>query len=512
MSNFLFRPDLIVKKVNGQDLIPIGKNIDENYITKNISLNDLVDNILEINYPTSLYQWVKKIANGTATAAMDGGALVELNGRIYLLGGWYPVFDPENETNNEVWLFDEDLEGTTQLENAGWSPRHSFGYAYKGNKVWVFGGDLNSGDFQNDSWEGVQNEDLSITWTLKNSNCEFGDRVLFASCIHNDELFVIGGQTNAITNANPKQDVWKSTDGGATWVQIASGLAFLGKNYNGCATSYNGYIYLVAGGEYKTPTENSTYLNTVYRSADGVTWEQMDNAPFDGRQYPSVITHENKLFVLFGNDESNKSDCWTMDLNGYWEQLPLGNIPARHATPAVSFKDKIVIATGNYHNDTWVLIHSEADNLITKDTTQQITGSKTFTQQINAQLGVGFPNGVIENYQDGTWTPVNANVTLTDNVGRFVRIGNIVHLFFTFTFPSNANSGNAEIQGLPFNAGSQVINGASIGFTTDIDNFTIIAINGLLQIYNRSGVLTTNAQNSGKIYSGVCTYRIVDNA
>jgi hypothetical protein len=56
-------------------------------------------------------------------------------------------------------------------------------------------------------------------------------------------------------------------------------------------------------------------------------------------------------------------------------------------------------------------------------------------------------------YEQGTWLPQQANVSVTVNQNEcpWTRIGNIVFASCRITWPSNSNTSNADITGLPFN-------------------------------------------------------------
>ena len=68
------------------------------------------------------------------------------------------------------------------------------------------------------------------------------------------------------------------------------------------------------------------------------------------------------------------------------------------------------------------------------------------------------PN-TLDDYEEGTWTPVMAfggasvDVTYTQRVGNYTKIGNICHLFGQMYLSSNGTStGAATITGVPFTA------------------------------------------------------------
>ena len=67
--------------------------------------------------------------------------------------------------------------------------------------------------------------------------------------------------------------------------------------------------------------------------------------------------------------------------------------------------------------------------------------------------GTGSANK-LDDYEEGTWTPSNSYVTLTVNSANYVTVGNITILRFDISFPTNSNSNNANITGLPVNSPS----------------------------------------------------------
>ena len=121
----------------------------------------------------------------------------------------------------------------------------------------------------------------------------------------------------------------------------------------------------------------------------------------------------------------------------------------------------------------------------------------------------GMTSELLDDYEEGTWTPTGSGITLSSASGRYTKIGDTIHLFFEVVFPTTADTSNAQIGGVPFSAGTNFRNGAALGFAVDSgSDYTLVAVNTLIQIYNRAGSLTRNANNSAKQYYGVITYKI----
>lgn len=305
------------------------------------------------NPQISFYK-TKTNQNTITDFARDGSALAQLGDYLFLLGGWNP--DQTPDSNNEVYRINKTVTGSTQLSDASWPDRHTFGYGVKSNSVYVFGGDLVTGSYQKDSWRGDLQPDSTISWTLLNNNVPWGERVLFGSTVHNGEFYVIGGQKSGLYSDGALTDVWKSKDG-ITWTQIATGLTQFGQNMYGTVTSYNGYIYTITGGRYDTPTTSGTFTKKVWRSIDGINWESRPDVPFSGRQYADVTVSGGLLWLVGGVTggtlpSDNNGEVWAMDKFEQWSLID--TVSPRHASGVSYYNGNMAIVTGNMWNDAYL--------------------------------------------------------------------------------------------------------------------------------------------------------------
>ena len=103
----------------------------------------------------------------------------------------------------------------------------------------------------------------------------------------------------------------------------------------------------------------------------------------------------------------------------------------------------------------------------------------------------GMTSEILSDYEEGTWTPVFAGATTagtytySDQIGRYTKIGRLVHVQFRLTniTTSSAGSGAIHIQGLPF-----VSTYSSTGGNLRLDNFDIqSSTNNIAIIVNASG-------------------------
>ena len=144
---------------------------------------------------------------------------------------------------------------------------------------------------------------------------------------------------------------------------------------------------------------------------------------------------------------------------------------------------------------------------VTASTGNFVVGTSGQGVDFSATPGTG-TSELLADYEEGTWTPVGNGITLAAASGRYTKVGDTVHCFFEIVMPTTADTSSAIFNGLPFSAGSHFRNGAAFGFKADADNFTMVAVNSQLQLYNIAGSGRTNAQASAKQYYGTITYKV----
>jgi hypothetical protein len=145
---------------------------------------------------------------------------------------------------------------------------------------------------------------------------------------------------------------------------------------------------------------------------------------------------------------------------------------------------------------------------VTATTGNFVVGTSGQGIDFSATPGTG-TSELLADYEEGNWTPTGSGITLTGASGRYTKIGDTVHCFFEIIFPTTVDANSAQISGLPFSAGSSARNGAALGLAIDAgSDYTLVAVNSLIQIYTRAGSLTTNALNSTKQYYGTLTYKV----
>ena len=109
----------------------------------------------------------------------------------------------------------------------------------------------------------------------------------------------------------------------------------------------------------------------------------------------------------------------------------------------------------------------------------------------------------LDDYEEGTWTPVDnsgAGLSFTTTDGFYTKIGNVVYISCSVTFPSTANSSAIKIGGLPFTVkdGANNIGAATIAQTNTSRTDTFTYVNNTTEI---SAATTGNADVANLLYS-----------
>ncbi len=323
------------------------------------------------------YEW-SKVTMNAEFAPRDGAGALSYQGRMWLLGGWNPSpavreFFPRI-CNNEVWNSTDGAKWTLVKPNtfkdqsfdasADWEGRHTAGYAVYRDRMWIIGGDANQGHYQNDVWSSADgqhwefvNRDKALPWA---------PRVLHYTVVHNDRMWVIGGQTMP-GFAAPRtletfyRDIWTTQDG-VNWTEVKpQEPCWSARGIIGGSAVLNGRIWVLGGGTYDTPqTPSRKFHNDVWSSADGIHWTQhTEAAPWSPRQYHDVAAWDDKLWVLEGyhKDSGNRKDVWYSSDGVEWHEVPDSPWKPRHAASVFVHNDAIwMVAGNNMEPDVWKLL------------------------------------------------------------------------------------------------------------------------------------------------------------
>jgi len=174
-------------------------------------------------------------------------------------------------------------------------------------------------------------------------------RTLGGSAVLGNNMYIFGGYDgNTLTN-----DVWRSSDLGASWQQIAPSSPWQARYFIGfCSDGV--YMYLHGGNQYA--------FMDMWRSADGINWElRANNLPMTGRRSPAMVFFQGWLYYMGGlhySDGYPRGDVWRSSNAGASFSLVTNSAwPAREAHAAVVHRGVMYISggtnSGSYLNDIW---------------------------------------------------------------------------------------------------------------------------------------------------------------
>ena len=186
--------------------------------------------------------------------------------------------------------------------------------------IYVLGGLNSRRTVQNDVWRST---DGGAVWKQVATGTRFSVRYRHSAVVVGSDIYVIGGFNSIIIGGSNREerfnDVWKSTNGGATWSKVTTGttaantLFSARNNHSSVAVDSgpNAGIYVIGG------HNGSKRLNDVWKSTDGgATWSEVTtgttgaNTLFAARISHSSVavdsgTHEG-IYVIGGTHNGSE--------------------------------------------------------------------------------------------------------------------------------------------------------------------------------------------------------------
>jgi hypothetical protein len=295
-------------------------------------------------------------ASDTRWSARAGLQAVTLGDTVYVMGGRVPkqsTIPGDSTLLNDVWSSSDQGKTWKRLRASGapgtWAPRAYFAAVTKGAYMYVLGGQdfnvtenqcppvevaplcppfVSSSQFFNDVWRSRD----GVTWTPMTAAAPWEGRAGLSAAVLDGALYVFAGSVNddsTIIGGPPVReyfnDVWRSTDNGATWKEVTDGAPW-SKRAGAATVVKGGHIYLL-GGEVGfacfEPGCTPPYFNDVWRSRNGRTWTQVTPAagwsPRPGHKC-EVLTGKIICFGGFGLP-TNPTDAQWSGSGRSWKTL-----------------------------------------------------------------------------------------------------------------------------------------------------------------------------------------------
>lgn len=263
----------------------------------------------------------------------DGGATWSLmNASAGWFGGWGHSFvstpdgsilligNPGETTNNGVWRSTDNGASWSLINSSpGWTERsYASSVVLPDESIVMMGGfnGIGSGIYYNDVWRST---DQGATWMLMNASAGWSARYSHTSVVLPDgSIVLMGGDDGEF-----KDDVWRSTDQGATWTLINSSAGWHGRVYHCSVVVPDGSIVLLGGMYYEG---DYIYKNDMWRSIDnGTTWSEVSSSvAWSPRPLQSCVALKDGSIVMMGGYTKSGvvNDVWRLNTAGASEQNP----------------------------------------------------------------------------------------------------------------------------------------------------------------------------------------------
>lgn len=209
-------------------------------------------------------------------------------------------------------------------------------------------------EYHFDSYDG------NLIVTKLETNNVFSKRQDFDSVVFDDEIYIIGGYDVTVRGEKDSycEDVYKSADG-INWTLLTDNAPFKGRRGHR-ATVLDDYIYVAGGFCADDETGERGYKNDVWRSKDGITWEEVSQNSqniWEPRKDFGMLSTDNAIYVFGGFRQVNKvgpkylDDIWKGDVGDdgiTWTELSVTMKGGRSSFAYELVGDDIYIQGGSF--------------------------------------------------------------------------------------------------------------------------------------------------------------------
>ena len=298
--------------------------------------------------------WVK-VTEHAGWKPRDSAGEVSFDGRMWLFGGWFNSHGP---FPNDVWSSPDGVNWTLVTPDAAWVHADLPTSFVFDDKMWFMGG-----------WYKGRNGDASASnrvwcstdgaeWPCVTEDAGWSPRLGAGGVVLDGKMWILGGVEKYFfgDESSLLNDVWNSSDG-VRWKLVTRRTPWAPRAYHG-AVAFDGRLWVFAGGNYLPKYEAH---NDVWSSPDGVNWANVtQKAPWAARIWSSAVVYKDRMWILGGwsnNPSKNWNDVWYSANGKEWKQLLTKSVwSPRHEQSAYVFDGKIRIAGGNSWpctNDVW---------------------------------------------------------------------------------------------------------------------------------------------------------------
>ena len=289
--------------------------------------------------------WVRVTEKAGWTARDSQGELVYKN-RLWLFGGWMNSFEAPPR---DVWSSADGKKWTQVTAKAPWIHSDlSMSLTFK-NRMWFMGGWYNGRlpghSASNQVWASTDGK----VWTRATKAAGWTPRLAAALVEFKGRMWMLGGTENYYfgNKKSLKNDVWSSPDG-KTWTRATDNAGWTPRAYHQAAV-LGDRMFVFGGGNYVPEYEA---FNDVWSSTDGVHWTRVtEKTPWHPRLWFTSVVYRNRMWVLGGwsnNPSKNWGDAWYSKDGKTWTEYKTSTTwKARHEHSAYVLGGKLWIAGGH---------------------------------------------------------------------------------------------------------------------------------------------------------------------
>ena len=289
--------------------------------------------------------WVRVTEKAGWTARDSQGELVYKN-RLWLFGGWMNSFEAPPR---DVWSSADGKKWTQVTAKAPWIHSDlSMSLTFK-NRMWFMGGWYNGRlpghSASNQVWSSTDGK----AWTRATKAAGWTPRLAAALVEFKGRMWMLGGTENYYfgNKKSLKNDVWSSPDG-KTWTRATDNAGWTPRAYHQAAV-LGDRMFVFGGGNYVPEYEA---FNDGWSSTDGVHWTRVtEKTPWHPRLWFTSVVYRNRMWVLGGwsnNPSKNWGDAWYSKDGKTWTEYKTSTTwKARHEHSAYVLGGKLWIAGGH---------------------------------------------------------------------------------------------------------------------------------------------------------------------
>ena len=255
--------------------------------------------------------WTPVSTTGLGYRLKPSGVLAS-DGSIVLMGGYGSDDVVRSVDNGATW--------TLVNANPGWFGRHDFSsVVLPDGRIVMMGGQNNTDGINlRDVWS---SPDTGSAWTEVNANPAWLPRSMQSGVVTPDGNIVMTGGYNQTEGIN--NQTWLSKDGGATWILMNPSSGWETRRYHTSVAMPDGSIVLMGGSNIQI---NPPYQDVWRSTDDGATWTIVNAHPgWSARDSQASAVLPDGSIVLIGGAHSGTeymADVWQYNPSASSDQNP----------------------------------------------------------------------------------------------------------------------------------------------------------------------------------------------